>query len=46
LNEKNFDKASDIFKKTLTIDPGNEKAKECLNAVNFFKREYDKLKKK
>lgn len=46
LNEKDFTKAAEIFKKTLTIDPGNEKAKECLNAVNFFKREYDKLKKK
>jgi len=46
LNEKDFGKASEIFKKALTVDPANEKAKECLNAVNFFKREYDKLKKK
>lgn len=46
LNEKDFTKSSGLFKKTLSIDPGNEKARECLNAVNFFKREFDKLKKK
>lgn len=46
LNNKDFEKASDLFKKTLTIEPNNEKAKECLNAVQFFKREYDKLNKK
>jgi len=45
LNEKNFDKAALLFKKTLQIDPENQKAKECLNAVRFFQREYDKLKK-
>ncbi|MFA4891201.1 MAG: tetratricopeptide repeat protein [Candidatus Gracilibacteria bacterium] len=46
LNNKTFDRAADLFKKTLTIEPNNEKAKECLNAVQFFKREYDKLKRK
>lgn len=46
LNEKNFERASELFKKTLTIEPNNDKAKECLNAVSFFKREYDKLKRK
>ncbi|MBT3704457.1 tetratricopeptide repeat protein [Candidatus Peregrinibacteria bacterium] len=46
LNNKTFERASDLFKKTLTIEPNNEKAKECLNAVQFFKREYDKLKRK
>lgn len=46
LNNKNFDRSSELFKKTLTIEPNNEKAKECLNAVQFFKREYDKLKRK
>jgi Tfp pilus assembly protein PilF len=46
LNEKSFDKAATLFKKTLIIEPNNDKAKECLNAVSFFKREYDKLKKK
>ncbi|MFA5821089.1 MAG: tetratricopeptide repeat protein [Candidatus Gracilibacteria bacterium] len=46
LNEKAFDKAGGLFKKALQIEPDNQKAKECLNAVNFFKREFDKLKKK
>ncbi len=46
LNNKTFERASDLFKKTLTIEPNNDKAKECLNAVQFFKREYDKLKRK
>jgi len=46
LNNKTFERAAELFKKTLTIEPNNEKAKECLNAVQFFKREYDKLKRK
>jgi tetratricopeptide (TPR) repeat protein len=46
LNEKNFEKAARHFKKTLQIEPDNQKAKECLNAVKFFQREFDKLKKK
>ncbi|MBD3330524.1 tetratricopeptide repeat protein [Candidatus Peregrinibacteria bacterium] len=45
LNEKNFDRASGCFKKTLQIEPNNQKAKECLNAVKFFQREYAKIKK-
>jgi len=46
LNDKNFEKASHMFKKTLQIEPNNSKAKECLNAVKFFQREFDKLRKK
>lgn len=45
LNEKEFEKAATLFKKTLQIEPDNQKAKECLNAVRFFQREFDKLKK-
>lgn len=45
MNEKEFDKAGQLFKKVLTLEPENQKAKECLNAVRFFEREYDKLKK-
>jgi tetratricopeptide (TPR) repeat protein len=45
LNEKNFEKAGQLFKKTLQIEPNNQKAKECLNAVNFFQREFEKLRK-
>ena len=46
LNEKNFDRASELFKRTLITEPNNDKAKECLNAVSFFKREYDKMRRK
>ena len=44
LNEKNFDRAAILFKKTLQIEPNNQKAKECLNAVRFFQREFEKIK--
>jgi len=46
LNEKNFERAEFMFKKTLQLDPANQKAKECLNAVKFFQREFDKLRRK
>jgi tetratricopeptide (TPR) repeat protein len=46
LNEKDFEKAGQLFKKCLQVDPGNSKAKECLNAVKFFQREFEKLRKK
>lgn len=46
LNEKDFERAAFLFKKTLQVEPDNGKAKECLNAVRFFQREYEKLKKK
>lgn len=45
MNEKNFDRASLMFKKVLVLDPDNEKAMECLNAVKFFAAEYGKIKK-
>jgi len=45
LNEKDFGKAGQLFKKSLQVDPGNQKAKECLNAVKFFEREFEKLRK-
>jgi tetratricopeptide (TPR) repeat protein len=44
LNSKKFDKSARLFKKILDIEPDNEKAKECLNAVKFFQHEYKKLK--
>lgn len=46
LNSKNFERAEELFKKALQIEPNNEKAKECLNAVKFFKREFEKLRLK
>lgn len=44
LNSKKFDRASTLFRNILDIEPNNEKAKECLNAVRFFRHEYKKLK--
>ena len=44
LNSKKFDRAAKLFRNILDIEPSNEKAKECLNAVRFFKHEYKKLK--
>lgn len=46
LNEKNFDRSSILFKKVLEMEPHNEKAKECLNAVRFFQKEFKKFRKK
>ncbi len=46
LNEKDFIRAEALFKKALQIEPENQKARECLSAVKFFQREFDKLKKK
>lgn len=45
MNEKNFDRAGLMFKKVLVLDPDNEKAMECLNAVKFFALEYAKIKR-
>lgn len=44
LNSKKFDRAITLFRTILEIEPNNEKAKECLNAVRFFRHEYKKLK--
>lgn len=46
LNEKNFERAAFLFKRVLDMEPENEKARECLNAVKFFETEYRKLKRK
>lgn len=46
LNEKNFERAIALFQKVLTLEPENEKARECLKACKFFQREYEKMKKK
>lgn len=46
LNEKNFNRAIELFRKVLAIEPDNEKARECLKACEFFKREYERLQKK
>lgn len=46
LNEKNFDRSIALFQKVLSLEPQNEKARECLKACQFFKREYERLKKK
>ena len=46
LNEKNFDRSIALFQKVLSLEPENEKARECLKACKFFQREYGKMKKK
>lgn len=46
LNDKNFERAALLFKKLLDIEPNNEKARECLNAVRFFQKEYKRIKNK
>lgn len=46
LNEKNFERSVQLFEKVLSLEPENEKARECLKACKFFQREYEKMKKK
>jgi len=46
LNEKNFERSIALFEKVLKLEPGNEKAKECLKACRFFQREYERMKRK
>jgi tetratricopeptide (TPR) repeat protein len=42
LNEREFDKAEEIFQKVLSIEPQNDKAKECLKACNYFRKKVSK----
>ncbi len=44
LNDKNFDRAKFLFKQVLDLEPENEKVKECLYAVEFFKKEFKKFR--
>lgn len=44
LNSKNFDRANELFRKVLEIEPDNDKVKECLYAVKFFKNEFKKFR--
>lgn len=37
LNERDFDKAEQVFQKVLSIEPQNDKARECLKACNYFR---------
>lgn len=39
MNQRNFQRALSLFKKTLTIDPGNMKAKECARIAELFSSE-------
>lgn len=38
LNERDFDKAEEVFQKVLNIEPQNDKARECLKACNYFRK--------
>jgi tetratricopeptide (TPR) repeat protein len=42
LNERQFDKAEEIFTKVLSIEPKNDKARECLKACVYFKTKLSK----
>ncbi len=44
LNDKNFERSSVLFKRVLEIEPQNEKARECLNAVRFFQKEFKRFR--
>lgn len=44
LNDKEFDRAAHLFNTVLEIEPDNDKVKECLYAVKFFKAEFKKLR--
>lgn len=44
LNNKHFDRANDLFRKVLEIEPDNDKVRECLYAVKFFKNEFKKFR--
>ena len=46
LNERDFGRSISLFRKVLQLEPGNEKARECLEACVFFQKEFDRLKKK
>ncbi len=46
LNDRQFDRTIGLLKEALTLDPENEKARDCLETANFFKTEFDKLKRK
>ncbi|MDP3975809.1 MAG: tetratricopeptide repeat protein [bacterium] len=37
LNDRNFDRAQDLFGKTLQVDPENIKARECLKIARMFR---------
>ncbi len=37
LNDRQFEKAEDIFMAVLNIEPENDKARECLKACSYFK---------
>lgn len=44
LNDKDFERAQNLFNTVLEIEPDNDKIKECLYAVKFFKSEFKKLR--
>ena len=41
MNQRNFQRASSLFNKTLQIDPDNMKAKECARIVDLFSSNED-----
>ena len=45
LQVKNFDKAMDLLKKAIEIDPDNKRIQDCLNAAQHFHERFANMKK-
>ncbi len=43
LNDHNFDRSIQLFRKAIDIEPENVKARECLDTALFFEKEYQKI---
>lgn len=43
LNDRNFVRTIDLLEFALSIEPDNDKAKDCLETAKFFQREFNKL---
>ena len=46
LNNREFDRTIALLEEALSVDPQNEKAKDCLETAKFFQNEFAKLGKK
>ena len=44
LNDRQFEETISLLQTALTLEPNNEKAKDCLETAKFFQREFKKLK--
>jgi tetratricopeptide (TPR) repeat protein len=42
LNDRQFDRAEQVFQSVLNLEPQNDKARECLKACNYFRAKLGK----